>query len=57
MTALTYTSKPLPGQCWAVIDSTGKTWAVCDRPQDAERVAYCMTVVAQSEETDERAAS
>lgn len=52
--ASTYTFHKLPGLAFAVTDANGKTWCVCDRQEDAERIAYCLTVVEQSEETARR---
>lgn len=52
---MTYHVTKLPGMAWAVTDAHGKTWCVCDREGDAERIAYCLRIVEESEETDERA--
>lgn len=46
----TYTVRRLPGLAWAVMKD-GKSKCVCDREADAERIAYCLHVVEQSEET------
>lgn len=62
MTPTRYFVRKLPGHAWAVgrehPSNEGtpcfQMLCVCDRPADAERVAYCMNVVAESEETDAR---
>lgn len=57
---MAYFVRKLPGQAWAVSQERPsnegtpfvQTLCVCDRQADAERIAYCLTVTADSEETD-----
>lgn len=57
---MAYFARKLPGQAWAVSqerpsdDGTPfvQTLCVCDRQADAERIAYCLRIVAESEETE-----
>lgn len=46
-----YTFHKLPGLAFAVTDQNGKSWCVCDRQEDAERIAYCLRIVEESEAT------
>lgn len=58
----TYTVEQLPGAAWAVSKEHPtnegtpfrKTMCICNSPADAERIAYCLRIVEESEETAAR---